>query len=41
MRDPREHDLARIRNLGRETVEIAAKMTVYNPDATWKKPEPQ
>ena len=29
------------KNFGRETAEIAAKMTVYNPDATWKKPEPQ
>jgi hypothetical protein len=25
------------KNLGRDTAAIAAKMTVYNPDATWKK----
>ncbi len=29
------------RNLGRDTAAIAAKMTLYNPDATWKKSEQQ
>jgi hypothetical protein len=29
------------KNLGRETAAIAAKMAVYNPDATWKKPAQQ
>ena len=27
------------KNLGRESAAIAAKMTVYNPDATWKRPD--
>ena len=27
------------KNLGRETATVAASMTVYNPDATWKKPQ--
>jgi len=29
------------KNLGRETATIAAGMTVYNPDATWKRPDHQ
>jgi hypothetical protein len=29
------------KSLGRETAAIAAKMTVYNPDATWSKVAPQ
>ena len=28
------------KNLGRDTPTIAANMTIYNPDATWKKPNP-
>jgi hypothetical protein len=29
------------KNLGRETSAIAPKMTLYNPDASWRKAEPQ
>jgi DUF2950 family protein len=28
------------KNLGRDTPTIAANMTVYNPDASWKRSNP-